>query len=186
MKIVLMFGMPGSGKGTQSKLLSRMVGFKHISTGELVRKNVKKKSVFGGHLQRIMALGGLVSDRTIDKMVKLELKGNQKGVLLDGFPRDKKQAKFLLSILSKKETLQMKAVNLKISEKKSIERIIKRSKIENRADDNASSIAKRMKIYHSQTEEVLSLLKKRGVKVINIDGDDSVRNINKSIIKKLF
>ncbi len=186
MTIILMFGPPGSGKGTQAALICKKKGMEHISTGEILRQEAESKSPFGIKLHNLLMLGSFVSDRLVNKIIKKKISnGNSRGFLLDGFPRDVNQAKNLFSIISEGDKKNMKVVNLVLSEKEIVRRLIKRAKIEKREDDNIETIKKRLKIYHSKTEKVISFLKRKGIKIIKIRADDGAGKIFKEISKKI-
>ena len=118
MKNVILFGAPASGKGTMSELIKKEFKLKHISTGELIRKEIKNKTALGKKAQKIMAGGNLLTDELVIKMLKSALKENKnkKGILFDGFPRTVEQADMLYKLMNKNKTPITVLFNMSVSE----------------------------------------------------------------------
>ena len=162
MKNFVLFGKPGSGKGTQAKHLSEKYELYHISTGDLFRKNISQNTKLGLLAKSYMDKGGLVPDEVTIKMLENEIKDNSKsrGFLFDGFPRTIDQAdtldKYLHSI-----NMQINAtIALEVDEKELISRIIDRGKTSNRLDDqDIEKIKNRFNEYNKKTSTLIKYYK---------------------------
>ena len=166
MKYYIIFGPPGVGKGTQSKLLSEKYNLKHISTGELLRKEIGKGSEAGKMLQSIIGKGELISDEAIFEILKNEIENTDssyKGFILDGFPRTVNQAIALEELLNKLGNGKLNAViSLEADDEVIKQRIMKRATIEGRQDDASPEIvSNRIKTYHEQTSPLIMFYKEK-------------------------
>jgi adenylate kinase len=185
--IGVIFGPPGSGKGTQAALVQRSFGMDHLSTGEILRAEVAHGSPVGQEAARIMAAGDLVPDDLITHIVERRLRRahSPAGVLLDGFPRTVEQAKALDAMLAKDGRNVAFVIAIDVPEKILVQRLIKRAAEEGRADDNRKAIAERMHEYRTLTEAVLDYYRERGVRVIGIAGLGEVGTVFERIHKEL-
>jgi adenylate kinase len=170
--IGIIFGPPGSGKGTQAARIEDEFGLKHLSTGAILRQEVAKRSATGKEVARIMAAGDLVPDDLIVDIVRRRLPAAEAGmgVLLDGFPRTVAQARALDSMLQNEGHRVDFVIALDVPEKELVERILKRAKVESRADDTREAIEERMREYRTLTAAVLDHYRKQGVRVEEVDG----------------
>ncbi len=150
---IVIFGAPGSGKGTQSELIIKEYGVEHISTGDVLRSEMKNETELGKVAKDYIEKGQLVPDELIvDMLAKvLDEKKNEKGVIFDGFPRTIPQAKALKEMLNKRGTDVSVMLNLQVDEKELIKRLLERGKISGRSDDNLETITSRLEVYHKQT-----------------------------------
>ena len=190
--IGLIFGPPGSGKGTQAARVEKEFGMAHLSTGEVLRSEVAHGSAVGREAARIMAAGDLVPDDLIDRIVESRLSriDPTSNVLLDGFPRTIEQAKALDSMLAPRSVDFV--VSLDVPETTLIDRLLHRAALEGRSDDTRDAIMERMREYHHRTAAVLDHYRGRGVQVLEVDGVgdvdavfDRVRQaIKKQIVNK--
>lgn len=171
-KIIIMLGAPGSGKGTQSVKLAKELHIPHISTGDILRENVKNETALGKEAKSFMDAGKLVPDELVSKLLyaRLAQADAVKGYILDGFPRTVSQAKELSEHL--KDKVQILAVYLKVTDDIVIKRILARAKESKfaRTDDTAEVIKERLKVYYEQTEPVIEYYKKEN-QLITVDGD---------------
>ena len=183
MKNFILFGKPGSGKGTQAEHLCEKYELYHISTGDLFRKNISQNTKLGLLAKSYMDKGDLVPDEVTIKMLENEIKDNSKsrGFLFDGFPRTIDQAdsldKFLHSI-----NMQINAtIALEVDEKELISRIIDRGKTSNRSDDqDIEKIKNRFKEYNKKTSTLIKYYKDQN-KFFPVNGHGSVDEITKRL-----
>ena len=153
---IILCGAPGSGKGTQSEFIVNKYGLEHLSTGDLLRREIASGSRFGKQIDAIISKGNLVPDdvmlRLIDQYME-SLPGNTKGVIFDGFPRTLNQAIEFEKMLAHKQT-SAHLIDLHVDEDELIKRLLLRGQTTGRADDNLETIKKRLVVYHHQTESV--------------------------------
>ena len=170
--IGIIFGPPGSGKGTQASRIEKEFHLVHLSTGAILRSEVARGTEIGKEVARIMAAGDLVPDDIIVKIVRRLLPESEAGagVLLDGFPRTLEQARALDEMLASEGHRVDFVIALDVPEDVLVERILHRAAIEGRPDDTREAIAERMHEYHKLTEAVLDYYRRRGVRVVEIDG----------------
>lgn len=170
--IGIIFGPPGSGKGTQAARLEQELRLHHLSTGDILRSEVARGTPLGKEVGRIMAAGDLVPDRLIVDIVRTRLPEAEAGAgaLLDGFPRTIAQAMALDEMLAGEGHSLDFIVALEVPEELLIDRLLQRAKVEGRTDDNRQSIEERMHEYHKLTEAVLGHYRQQGLAVHAIDG----------------
>ena len=170
--IGIIFGPPGSGKGTQAARLEAELHLNHLSTGDILRSEVAKGSPMGKEVARIMAAGDLVPDRLIVDIVRHRLPEAEVGggALLDGFPRTVAQARALDAMLADEGHRVDFVVALQVPEDLLIDRLLHRAAIEGRTDDNRASIEERMREYHKLTEAVLDHYRKQGLPIQDVVG----------------
>lgn len=170
--IGIIFGPPGSGKGTQAALLQEYLHLNHMSTGDILRSEVARGTPLGKEVGRIMAAGDLVPDRLIVDIVRGRLPEAEEGVgvLLDGFPRTDAQAAALDGMLAEEGHRVDFIVALEVPEEVLVERLLHRAQVEGRTDDNRETIAERMREYHKLTEAVLGHYRKQGLAIQLIEG----------------
>jgi adenylate kinase len=161
---IVIFGAPGSGKGTHSELLIRKFGLSHISTGDVLRKEIADGTELGKIAETHISKGELVPDSLIIDMLAKVLDSRQQGagVIFDGFPRTLEQGKALNRILSDRNTEVSIVVNLTVSEDELISRLLKRGEISGRSDDNPETIAARLNVYKAQTSPLVDFYKQGG------------------------
>jgi adenylate kinase len=173
--IGIIFGPPGSGKGTQALRIEADSHLKHLSTGDILRSEVARGTETGKEVARIMAAGDLVPDDLIIAIVQGILRDpdSTSKVLLDGFPRTLEQARALDQMLAQEGHRVDFVVALDVPEDVLVDRILHRAAVEGRTDDTRDAIAERMHEYHKLTEAVLDHYRKQGVpvKVVNGVGD---------------
>lgn len=177
--IGLIFGPPGSGKGTQASRIQQEFDMTHLSTGEILRKEVANGSDIGKEAARIMAAGDLVPDDLMDRIVqaRLEHTGAGVSVLLDGFPRTLVQAKALDAMVDRLGRKVDFVVALDVPEAVLVDRLLHRAQVEGRADDTREAIMERMHEYHRRTEPVLEHFRAEGVPVVEVDGRGEVGDV---------
>ncbi len=158
MKNIVIFGAPGSGKGTQSDLLVKKYGFKHISTGDVLRAEIKNETALGATAKSYIDKGQLIPDSLmIDILASVyDALCPAEGVIFDGFPRTIPQAEALKEMLAKRGTEVSAMLILEVPEEILMERLINRGKTSGRADDNEETIRKRLEVYISQTAPLIA------------------------------
>ncbi|EEY34763.1 adenylate kinase [Pseudoleptotrichia goodfellowii] len=202
---IVLFGAPGAGKGTQAKELTKKYEIPQISTGDILREAIAKKTPLGLEAKKLMDGGNLVSDDIVNGLVEARLQEAdcEKGFILDGFPRTVAQAEALDKILEKFNKKIEKVIALDVSDDEIIERITgrrvskktgkiyhikynppvdeKEEDLEQRVDDNKETVMKRLEVYNKQTAPVLEYYKKQN-KVYSVDGAKKLEEITKDII----
>ena len=172
---IVIFGPPGSGKGTQSENLIKKYNLAHISTGDLLRKEISTNTQLGALAKSHMDKGELVPDDVIIGMIDsyLDRMGNVNGVIFDGYPRTVAQAQALKELLASYKTSVAVCLNLEVPNDELMTRLIERGKTSGRSDDNEETIKARLDVYDKQTKPVLDFYKKEGV-AVNIKGVGSI------------
>ena len=150
---IVIFGAPGSGKGTQSKKIIERYGFDYISTGDMLRRAISEGRELGKKAKDYIDRGQLVPDDVIVGMIAdfLDGKKGSKGVIFDGFPRTLKQAEALKTMLNERGTDIHILLDLQVEDEELVERLLERGKISGRSDDNPETIKARLDVYHTQT-----------------------------------
>ncbi|MBL0146028.1 MAG: adenylate kinase [Chitinophagaceae bacterium] len=184
---LILFGPPGSGKGTQSEKLIAKYGLKHLSTGDLLRSEIAAQTPLGLEAKSIMDKGQLVPDEVVIGMISSALEANPqaKGFLFDGFPRTSAQAEALDNLLELKEAEINVMLALDVSEEELVKRLLKRGETSGRSDDtNENVIRARITEYHSKTAIVADYYKKFD-KVVMVKGEGTVDDIFNALCKEI-
>lgn len=154
---IIICGAPGSGKGTQSDLIVKKYNLKHLSTGDLLRKEIADKTELGQIAESYISKGSLVPDKMIiDILMQAALSSSNEanGIILDGFPRTLPQAEALETIFAENGLRVDVLVDLSVDDELLIERLLLRGQTSGRTDDNLETIKKRLDVYYSQTTPV--------------------------------
>jgi len=176
---LILFGPPGSGKGTQSERLIAKYGLKHLSTGDLLRSEIGAKSPLGLAAKNFMDKGQLVPDEVVIEMINAALDNNPQanGFLFDGFPRTTAQAEALDRLLNQKSTEIAVVLALQVGQEELVRRLLNRGITSGRSDDvNEDIIRARIEEYERKTTAVAEHYKKYN-KVIYVKGEGSVDDI---------
>lgn len=183
---VVIFGAPGSGKGTQSEKLIAKYNLAHISTGDVFRSEMKNKTELGVLAESYISKGQLVPDEvTIAMLAKqLDAKKEVAGVIFDGFPRTIPQAEALDKMLAERNQKVSIVVSLEVDEPELIDRLIKRGQLSGRSDDNMETIKSRLDVYKNQTSPLKEEYSKSG-KLASVKGVGTVDEIFESICKEV-
>lgn len=183
---LILFGPPGSGKGTQSKKLAKKCMLKHVSTGDILRSEVKEQTELGKKAQLIMTTGELVPDELLIEILHSVMENNKevRGFIFDGFPRTIIQAEALDKLMAEEKTGIDKVFSLEVDDDEVIARLLKRAGIEGRKDDNTETINKRLSVYKKQTSPLLDYYDKQG-KLMRIEGIGSIDAIFEKICAKI-
>lgn len=176
---LVLFGAPGSGKGTQSAKIIDQYGLYHISTGEVLRDHIARGTDLGKIADTYISKGQLIPDDLMIRILEDVLDNeasDKKGVVFDGFPRTIPQAQALNDMLAKRGTDLHAVIGLEVPEEELIERMLNRGKETGRADDNPETIKNRLEVYHNQTQPLQDYYKNEG-KYIPINGTGLVDEI---------
>jgi adenylate kinase len=189
---IIICGAPGCGKGTQSDLIVEKYQLKHLSTGDLLREEIAKRSELGLEAESFISKGNLVPDKMIfdilSKAIEEQTK-NSKGIILDGFPRNVAQAEALENLMTQlnKETTLL--IDMQVDNEELITRLLKRGETSGRCDDNLETIKKRLDVYESKTAPVSDFYKNKN-KYVAINGmgtvDDIFSRISTAIDSKRY
>ena len=167
MKNIVIFGAPGSGKGTQSDLIIEKYGLNHISTGDVLRNEMKNGTPLGQTARQYIDEGKLVPDSLIiDMLAKVydSFGSEHKGVIFDGFPRTVPQAEALKKMLAERGHEVAAMIELDVPEDELMTRLVKRGLESGRSDDNEETIKKRLDVYHNQTSPLIDWYEKEGLR----------------------
>ena len=186
--IIILFGPPGAGKGTQAQILVERYNLKQLSTGDMLREAIKEGSDLGKKAKSIMDRGELVSDQIIMSMIREKLESAEsKGFIFDGFPRNLEQARALDEILYKLKLELDLVIEIVVKDDVLISRIENRARESKnaRSDDNAEVLKNRLNVYHQSTEMIKPYyLEKK--KLVKIDGMGSIEQVRRNIEEHLL
>jgi adenylate kinase len=176
---LILFGPPGSGKGTQSEKLIARYGLKHLSTGDLLRSEIAQETALGMEAKKIMDKGHLVPDEVVIGMISTAVDANPGaiGFLFDGFPRTAAQAEALDKLMELKNTSIAVMLALEVGQEELVKRLLKRGQTSDRSDDtNETVIRQRIAVYHEKTTAVADYYKGFG-KAIFLKGEGTIDEI---------
>lgn len=161
----ILFGPPGSGKGTQSVKIAEKYNLAHISTGDIFRKNIREKTDLGLKVQSIIEKGELVPDELLVEILEdaLDSFSGINGFVFDGFPRTLQQADDLFKVLKKRGDSVSLVLALEVNDHEIITRLLKRAEMQGRKDDTKEVIENRIKVYNSQTQPLIDYYKNKGL-----------------------
>ena len=184
---LVVFGAPGSGKGTQSARLIDEYGLYHISTGELLRDHIARDTALGKVANEYISKGHLIPDKLMVDILEHTLDSNPEtagGVIFDGFPRTIEQADALNEMLERRGAAVDAVVGLEVEDKELIERLLKRGQESGRSDDNIDTINERLKVYNNQTAPLREYYIRQG-KYHGVKGSGSSDDIFNDIRQRL-
>jgi len=181
---IVLFGPPGSGKGTQSEKIIEKYGLSHISTGDLLRSEVAAQTELGKQAKEIMDKGELVSDKIVIGMIRNKLEESQdgSGFIFDGFPRTVEQARELRKALTDYDERVSVMISLEVPREELVKRLLKRGKDTGRSDDKLETINNRIDVYNRQTVPVTYYYDKMH-KHAGVEGTGSVDKIFERIVE---
>ncbi len=180
--IVVLFGAPGVGKGTQAVILAQKLGIAHLSTGDAFRSAIKNQTPVGMLAKGYVDAGDLVPDDVVARIVEEAMNGDEfaNGCILDGFPRTRAQADALQALLATKGQAVDKVVNLEVDDETIIARLLQRG----RADDQEDIIRNRLSVYNAETAPLLEYYGNLGL-LTSIDGIGEVEVVSGRIVNVL-
>lgn len=184
---LVLFGPPGAGKGTQSEFLIKQYNLIHLSTGDLLRAEIKAESELGLKAQVLMDAGELVADDIVVGMIRNKMEANlaAKGFIFDGFPRTKAQAEALDAMLNVKEEPITAMLALEVPEEELVKRLLSRGATSGRADDsNEAVIRTRIREYENKTAPLKEFYTAQG-KYKAINGVGSIEDITGRLVKAI-
>lgn len=183
---LILFGPPGSGKGTQSVNITETYQLQHVSTGDLLRDEVSRQTPLGLEAKKYMDQGLLVPDEVVIGMIssKIDETPDARGFIFDGFPRTRAQAEALDKLLEFKNTQIHIVLSLEVPEPELITRLVGRGVTSGRSDDNEEVIVKRIKEYHAKTEPVAGYYYTQG-KLERIKGDGTIEETFRMLAKEI-
>lgn len=187
MKNIVIFGAPGSGKGTQSDLMIEKYGFNHISTGDVLRAEIKNGTELGKTAKGFIDNGQLIPDELMVNILASVYDSfgkEHKGVIFDGFPRTIPQAEALKAMLAERGHKVAAMIELDVPEDELMKRLIKRGQESGRADDNEETIKKRLTVYHSQTAPLIDWYKNEKL-YAHIKGIGELETITADVCKAI-
>ncbi|MEG1546419.1 MAG: adenylate kinase [Bacteroides sp.] len=180
---IVIFGAPGSGKGTQSERIVEKFGINHISTGDMLRAEIKNETELGKIAKGFIDEGQLIPDELMISILAsvLDSSKESKGAIFDGFPRTIAQAEALKVMLNERNQDVSVMLDLDVPEEELIDRLIKRGQDSGRADDNMETIKKRLVVYNTQTSPLKDYYKKEK-RYQHIHGSGSMESIFANIV----
>lgn len=185
---LVIFGAPGSGKGTQSEKLIDRYHLHHISTGEVLRDHIARGTELGRTADSYISQGQLIPDELMLRVLEHELDNNPdktaEGVIFDGFPRTIPQALALKDMMKRRGQKIHAVIGLEVPEDQLMERMVLRGKESGRSDDNPGTIRKRLSVYHKQTQPLRDYYVGEGV-YVPIKGDGTVDQVFERVIAAL-
>ncbi|MCL4114838.1 UNVERIFIED_CONTAM: hypothetical protein GTU68_043718 [Idotea baltica] len=185
---IVLFGPPGSGKGTQAKILAEKFDLKHISTGDLLRAEKAAETELGLEAKKYMDAGELVPDAVVIGMIATMLEGEAskiKGVIFDGFPRTVAQAEALDNLLGSIKAPILKVLSLDVTDDEIVNRLLERGKESGRVDDqNEDTIRNRLEVYNNSTAPVAGFYNEQ-CKLQHIPGEGDIQAINNALSHEL-
>ena len=187
MKYYILFGPPGAGKGTQASAMVEKYNLCHLSTGELLRKEIAEGTELGKKAKSLIDAGSLVPDEVVEGMIDNAFKTTKdvSGFLLDGFPRTIAQAEALDSMLAASGEAVTSVISIMIPDEIIKERIRHRASIEGRADDASDeTVNNRIRTYHDKTEPLVDFYRKAG-KYVEIDGTGTIEEVREAIFNAM-
>lgn len=183
---LILFGPPGSGKGTQSLRIAQKFNLAHISTGDIFRSEIKNKTDLGLKVQSIIEKGELVPDDLLIEILESAINklDGKAGFIFDGFPRTRRQAEDLDTLMKKRNDSVSLVIALEVDEEEVVKRLLNRAQLEGRKDDTKEVIINRMAVYHKQTAPLIDFYEKQK-KFTSVKGVGSIDEIFVTICQSI-
>ena len=175
---LLLLGPQGSGKGTQAKRIAEAYDLAHVASGDMFRAAIAAGTPLGRRVEPLLAAGSLVPDELTIEVIRERLaqEDAREGFVLDGFPRTMAQARALDELLAEIGRELTVVLALHVSDAVSVERLLRRAQEEGRVDDTPEAIARRLAIYHEQTEPLIEYYRAQD-RLVPIDGEGTVNEV---------
>ena len=185
--IVVLFGPPGSGKGTQAQTVAARLGIPHVATGDILRDEVARGTELGREAEPIMSSGNLVSDDLMVRIIESRLRqpDARTSALLDGFPRTVPQAEALDAMLARTQRSVGVVLALQVSDDELRRRVLHRAEVEGRSDDTMTAFEHRLDRYAADTAPVLDYYRASGTRVAVVDGVGEIGEVTNRITAAL-
>ena len=182
MRNIVLFGPPGAGKGTQAKILAGRYNLIHLSTGDVLRNEMKENTPLGKKAKSYIEKGELVPDKDVTEMVVcvMDKFKDASGFIFDGFPRTTTQAAFMREMLLERGTEVHFLIVLDVEEEELIRRLLNRARVEGRTDDTREVIENRIRVYKKQTAPVIDFYSRFG-KYYPVDGIGTIAEVQERI-----
>ncbi len=182
--ITILFGPPGSGKGTQAAIISERFGLPHVGTGQMLRDEVAAGSELGREVEPIMSSGGLIPDDMMVRVIenRIAQPDASRGVLLDGFPRTVPQAEELDVMLERTGREIGVVLFFDVPEGELRKRIAHRAEVDHRADDSPTAYIERMRVYEEKTAPVVGYYERRGTRIEYVNGNLPIEAVTELIL----
>ncbi|MDY5969496.1 MAG: adenylate kinase, partial [Bacteroidales bacterium] len=181
----ILFGAPGAGKGTHADIIAKRYHLNHISTGDLLRKEVAAETALGIQVKEIMDRGDLVSDAIVESLIEKAIRDDEEGLIFDGFPRTVQQADALNRLFEKYNRTLSCVIRIKVDDEELIRRMKERSKISNRSDDNEATMRHRLNEYNDKTVPLLQYYQNAGL-LITVDAGGDIDSTQAAIVEALI
>jgi adenylate kinase len=183
---LLMLAPPGAGKGTQAARLAQLFNIEHIASGDLLRQEVNKGSDLGRQVKEYLDRGDLVPDELVMNLIfdRVKWAADRGGFVLDGFPRNVRQAEAAYEAARQMGITLDGVINLQVPRDELLRRLLERAAEEGRGDDRSAVIRHRLDVYDKDTEPLIEYYRQRGV-LIPVNGDQPVEKVTEEILSKL-
>ncbi len=179
---LILFGPPGSGKGTQAVKIAEKYGFAHVSTGEIFRSEMRNETPLGVKVKGIVERGELVPDEVLVEILEAGIAKHkdEDGIIFDGYPRTLQQAQDMDSIMKKRNDTINLVLALEVADEEIIKRLLKRAELEGRKDDTREVIENRIEVYNKQTQPLIDFYKEKGL-FRSVNGTGTIDEIFENI-----
>lgn len=183
---LILFGPPGSGKGTQAAKIAEKYGFAHVSTGEIFRSEMRNETPLGVKVKGIVERGELVPDEVLVEILEAGIAKHEDadGIIFDGYPRTLQQAKDMDTIMEKRNDTIDLVLALEVDDEEIIKRLLKRAELEGRKDDTREVIENRIEVYNNQTQPLIDYYKEKGL-FRSVNGIGTIDEIFESICREV-
>ena len=183
---LILFGPPGSGKGTQAAKIAEKYGFAHVSTGEIFRSEMRNETPLGVKVKGIVERGELVPDEVLVEILEAGIAKHEDadGIIFDGYPRTLQQAKDMDTIMEKRNDTINLVLALEVDDEEIIKRLLKRAELEGRKDDTREVIENRIEVYNNQTQPLIDYYKEKGL-FRSVNGIGTIDEIFESICREV-